>query len=230
MAKTLDIQGKRFGRLVVLCRAKVPNARNAMWQCQCDCGAMTIGAAANLGKTKFSCGCMASENGTEMLTINRLARTDLHGESASIEWGIWSRMKNRCNNPNNAKYHRYGGRGIKVCDRWLNSFENFLADIGRRPSKRYSIDRIDNDGNYEPGNVKWSTAMQQSRNSTSIHPIEIEGVSMCIKDWCKTLNIPHWKPWHMIRKRGRNQDHPPAYATIEEAMIALYHSTKSGAV
>jgi hypothetical protein len=224
MSKALDLKDKRFGRLVALCRANVPNARNAMWQCQCDCGATTIVAAANLGTSTSSCGCIASENGTTMLRVNRLARTDLHGESGSVEWAIWSRMKNRCNNPNNAKYHRYGGRGIKVCDRWLNSFENFLSDVGRRPSKKYSIDRINNDGDYEPDNVKWSTAMQQSRNSTAIHPVEIDGISMCIKDWCKTLGVPMSRPWTMIRNRGSKRDKPPAYATIEDALTALYHA------
>lgn len=222
MPKALDLQGKRFGRLVVLCRAEVPNARNVMWQCRCDCGKTTIGAAANLGKTKTSCGCLASENGTAMLRFNRLARTDLHGKSHIPEWGVWSRMKDRCTNPNNRKYHRYGGRGISVCERW-QIFENFFEDMGYRPSKKYSIDRVDNDGNYEPENCRWATMNQQSRNSTSVRMIEIEGVSMCIEDWCTTFNIPRSKPYDMIRKRGKNRDQTPNYATIEDALTALYH-------
>src|SRR5882762_10182478 len=128
MPKALDVKGLRFGRLVAVCRAKVPGARNAMWECQCDCGGMTIAAAANLGRSSRSCGCLLSESATASLRINRLLIKGLHGKSRTPEWNIWFTMKQRCYNPKATKYPRYGGRGIKVCDRWLESFPNFLED------------------------------------------------------------------------------------------------------
>lgn len=226
MPKTLDLQGKKLGRLLVIRRAHAPETRNAMWHCKCDCGNTTIAAAANIGKTTMSCGCLASENGTEKLRANRLARKNLHGKSQTTEWRIWAKMRDRCQRPTNAKYPRYGGRGISVCERW-KVFKNFLDDMGLRPSKLYSIDRIDNDGNYEPGNCRWATSKQQSRNSTNAHFIEINGISMCIVDWCGALGVPLWKPNEMIRGRGRKRDKPPECATIEEAITELYHRSKS---
>lgn len=222
MPPILDIAGKRFGRLVVITRARVNGARNAMWLCQCDCGNTTVGAASNLGKTKFSCGCLSSENGTTTIKTNSLARTDLHGMSHTTEWRIWSQMRSRCESPDNHRYHRYGGRGIKVCERW-QSFQNFYEDMGPRPSKRYSIDRIDNDGNYEKSNCRWATAKTQARNTSKTHWVTIEGTTLCVKDWCKALNVPIWKPSEMIRNRGAKRNLPPAYATIEDALTALYH-------
>lgn len=222
MPKALDISGKRFGRLVVLCRATVPGARNVMWRCQCDCGETTIGAAANIGKTKFSCGCLASENGTKTLRVNRLARTDLHGLSRLAEYRIWSKMKGRCLNKKDPKFHRYGGRGIVVCDRWKDSFENFLEDMGPRPSKRHSIDRIDNNGNYEPGNCRWAIEKVQARNRSTTRKITINGVTLCVREWCETLGVPDWKPAHLVRKRGKKRDLPPRFTSIEDAVRFLH--------
>jgi len=220
MPNILDVVGKRFGRLVVLQRASAIGSKNVMWLCQCDCGETTTGAAANLGKTKFSCGCLQKEVARKSMSGNRLARTGLHGKSHYPEWGVWSRMKDRCYNTNNEKYHRYGGRGITVCDRWLNSFEDFLDDMGRRPSKRYSIDRIDNDGNYEKSNCRWTTMAIQRRNNSTIHWVTINGTKLCLKDWCKFLKVPKWKPTEMVRSRdGR----PAKFPDIESALTHLYN-------
>ncbi|RZJ90202.1 MAG: hypothetical protein EOO20_08845 [Chryseobacterium sp.] len=103
----------------------------------------------------ISCGCMKNINTS--LDPNR--RKD------SPEWRAWRDMKDRCYNPNKKEYFRYGGRGIKVCDRWLNNYDNFYSDMGKRPNKGLSIDRIDVDGNYEPSNCKWSTAKEQANNT-----------------------------------------------------------------
>src|SRR4051812_47986740 len=121
MPKALDLTGQRHGRLIVLCRAEAPKSRNAMWKCRCDCGGTIIAAAANIGKTTFSCGCLQSEAATKTLSTNRLARRGLHGLSRRSEHGIWCHIKQRCGNPRNPKYPRYGGRGIKVCQRWSES-------------------------------------------------------------------------------------------------------------
>jgi len=96
-------------------------------------------------------------------------------------------MIDRCTRPGSRHYHRYGGRGIRVCERWKLSFEAFLADMGERPSPRHSIDRIDNDGNYEPGNCRWATPAAQNRNRSSSHVIT---VSMCIEEWAEVLGVP----------------------------------------
>ena len=129
------------------------------WLCRCECGAEWTVAASSLTRgLSRSCGCLR----------RRQAWNYQHGESGhsfySVEYNAWMHMRQRCSNPNYHAYARYGGRGIKVCDRWLNSFEAFLADMGRRPSGRRSLDRIDNNGNYEPSNCRWATPVQQIRN------------------------------------------------------------------
>lgn len=227
MPKALDIVGQRFGRLTVKQRVHVDGARNVMWECICDCGGITIAAAANLGKTKNSCGCLANESARETLKINRLARTDLHGMSQTPEWNTWSVMRERCRNPNNAKYHRYGGRGITVCERWDNSFEDFLADMGPKPSKDHSIDRIDNDGNYEPSNCRWATRKTQGRNTSKNLWITIDGVRLCLEDWCIHLRVPRWKPYEMARATGKNRDKPAKFASVEDAIRHLHAKTLS---
>lgn len=222
MPKALDLVGRRFGRLLVLERAAVTGARNAMWRCKCDCGNYTTAAASNLGKTKFSCGCFQAESARSTLGVNRLSRDHLHGLSQTPEWGAWSRMKDRCYNPNYEKYHRYGARGIEVCERWRENFEAFYEDMGKRPSKRHSIDRIDNDGDYRPGNCRWATNRVQTMNSTTPHFIAINGVSRCVTDWCEFLDVPKWKAYDMTRNRGANRDLPPRFITIEAAVRHLH--------
>lgn len=123
-----------------------------MWDCLCSCGNQTTVRGAHLrGSDCQSCGCLALEGKT------------LHGLSKTTEHVIWSGILQRCENKNNHGYRNYGGRGIKVCSRWKD-FENFYADMGRRPSSKHSIDRINNDGDYEPNNCRWATVSQQLAN------------------------------------------------------------------
>jgi hypothetical protein len=154
-----DISGKRFGRLVAIARIGIDERNNALWRCQCDCGATAVIAGSNMRRgATSSCGCLRRETSS--------AQSRKHGLAGIPEWRIWSGMRARCSNPNNKAYKWYGARGIKVCERWCgpDGFMNFIADMGRRPSPNLSIDRIDNDGNYEPGNCRWATAKQQSQN------------------------------------------------------------------
>jgi hypothetical protein len=154
----IDMTGERFGRLRVIGRSPENNAqRRALWECVCDCGNTTVLPRKDLttGNTR-SCGCFARDWTVEKHTV--------HGRSRTPEYHAWKNMRQRCLNPNHPNYHHYGGRGVTICDQWLDSFAAFLADVGERPAPGLSLDRIDNDGNYEPGNVRWATQSQQIRN------------------------------------------------------------------
>lgn len=155
MGKAPNLKGKRFGRLKVLDREGSDRRRNATWKCLCDCGDSVIVASRNLNNNHTqSCGCLKRE----------LATTHGHSsrEGPSSTYISWQRMIQRCNHPKTAGYKYYGGRGIKVCNRW-SSFVLFLQDMGERP-KGKTIDRKDNNGNYEPDNCRWATPKQQTSN------------------------------------------------------------------
>jgi hypothetical protein len=156
MAKVKSMIGSRCGRLVVVAQDEHVS-REAAWLCRCDCGGSTIvrGTQLRSGRTA-SCGCLHREQ--------LAARNRSHGHAGTRMHRIWKSIKTRCLNPRHHTYAAYGGRGVKICDRWLNSFGNFLADMGEAPDDM-SIDRFpDADGNYEPGNVRWATRTEQSRN------------------------------------------------------------------
>jgi hypothetical protein len=135
-----------------------------------------------------------------------------HRQSYSKEYGAWKQMLQRCRNPKNDAYQNYGGRGIRVCAAWLR-FEGFFADMGPRPSPQHTVERIDNDGNYEPGNCRWATRSEQLRNRRNNIFVEILGVRMCLRDACAFLGIPMSTARYRIRRglplenrNGRLQD------------------------
>ena len=161
-----DETGKTYGRLTVLGR-EIPNRKEqnqgvgldgkARWLCRCECGKTRIvpGDALRRGATQ-SCGCLQRER------VGVAART--HGQSQSFEYRAWQQAKNRCDNPRNARYASYGGRGITMIEAWRNDFTAFIAHIGPKPDGRVVLDRIENDGNYEPGNVHWATFSESNGN------------------------------------------------------------------
>jgi hypothetical protein len=151
----LELTGQRFGKWRVLGFSGIKNG-HTYWTCRCDCGTHSSveGTSLTQGTSGFCLACAAR------FTADRL-RT--HGMRHSPEYAIWLTMKDRCSNPRNQDWKHYGGRGIRVCRRWLRSFSAFFRDMGKRPAGR-SIDRRNNDGDYRPGNCRWATALTQSRN------------------------------------------------------------------
>lgn len=213
----LDLKGKRFGRLMVVARIpRKPDDRNAMWRCLCDCGGETISAAANIGKTTFSCGCLAKETAAELLRGN--SYTSTHNMSKTPEHSTWCRIKDRCYNKDHPKYGRYGGRGITVCKRWLESFDNFYKDMGPKPAQFYSIDRINNNGPYSPENCRWATPREQSRNRSYNHFVEINGERRTVSDWMDSNGLPKWKPYELTRKRYKAA---AQFKTVDDAVRFL---------
>ena len=161
-----NIAGKRFGKLVALYPTNERNAGNIVWLCQCDCGKFFKTTCTSLitGRT-LSCGCMRKQKASENAKAGNNRRT--HGMSKSKIYYVWMQMKNRCHNPESAAFKNYGGRGITVCEEWKNSFQAFYDYVSQLPhfnEEGYSLDRINNDGNYEPNNVRWATRAEQNNN------------------------------------------------------------------
>lgn len=155
--QAVDRTGHFFGKLIVTERAGSDRRGRATWWCQCECGTVVVVSASNLrsGNTT-SCGCSHRRCGADH-------PNSTHLKTRTPEYRAWGNMLTRCTNPRNKSYHDYGGRGITVCERWRNSFEAFLADVGERPPGT-TLDRKNNDGNYEPGNCRWVPYLVQARN------------------------------------------------------------------
>lgn len=149
-----ELTGQKFGKWTVVCRAENNHKGAAMWTCRCECGKVSnvLGTNLRLGRTH---GCRACCHGTT------------HGATHSKIYKVWKNAKQRCFNKNNHSYKNYGGRGITVCDEWKNDFQAFYDYVSKLPhfgEVGYSLDRINNDGNYEPNNVRWATAYEQTHN------------------------------------------------------------------
>lgn len=177
MRRNLEMLGKKFGRLLVVAEAG-KKSDVFYWRCICDCGRTTTsnGSSLRAGRT-LSCGCARADG-------NRR-----HGLTGTPIYNVWLNMKARCYRKSNEAYKNYGGRGIVVCDRWRNSFEAFFSDMGDVPAKGYEIDRIDNNGNYEPDNCKWATVVEQSKNRRTNIKISFNGKEQCVTDWAREIGI-----------------------------------------
>lgn len=176
-----NLTGRQFGRLTAVEYVGMNRKRGAIWRCRCICGTIKEVVAVDLstGNTK-SCGCISQENLAD--------RNHRHGMSGTPEYLCWQHMLRRCRDPKTNHFHRYGGRGITVCERWM-SFENFFADMGRKPSPGHQIDRIDNDGNYEPTNCRWVTRKEQARNRYTNTFLEWGGLRLTLAEWGERTGI-----------------------------------------
>lgn len=198
MPRSIDITGQRYGRLVVIGRAKGKDARNAYWECICDCGNRAVVSSSHLthGDTA-SCGCWRKDSIAKQFTTHGESR----GSKRSKEYRIWLAMRERCCCASNAAYKDYGGRGIAICDDWLNSFEKFLLDMGRAP-KGHSIERKDNSKGYSKENCVWATPKQQNNNRRDNIHIAHNGESLTITTWAERSGINRETIYQRIKKLG----------------------------
>ena len=191
--KTLDLAGKRFGRLLVLEKCG-HIGKYIAWKCKCDCGNETVVAVNNLqnGSTK-SCGCLARELSSARHKIHGLTNTTLHK--------TWKNIKTRCYNPNCQKYKNYGGKGICMCNEWLDDFNSFYEwSINNGWKDGLTIDRIDVDGNYEPSNCRWVDWKTQQRNKSNNIYVEFNGKKVCLKEYAELKGISYDKARYDYKK------------------------------
>lgn len=180
--------GLRFGLLTVLDRAPRRGKHSAaQWLCQCDCGTVMQARSDNLKRGNTgSCGCQSSR---AMIGSRSRKHGHYHGHRPTLTWNSWAAMRRRCLDPRTVNYHRYGGSGVTVCDRWRNDFQAFLADMGERPAPDYTLDRIDGGKSYEPGNCRWASKTEQSRNLSSNRLIFFHGETRCLAEWAELYGL-----------------------------------------
>lgn len=173
----LDIIGQKCHMLEVVAFAGLDSRRNSLWLCRCDCGTEKVIKGSRIrAKTVKSCGCVIR---------GRRQGSYTHWP----EFLVWQRMLHRCSDPKNPSWQRYGGRGIAVCERWKEKFLDFFADMGSRPSPAHSLDRINNEGNYEPGNCRWALPKEQSRNTRTNRIVEAFGLRMTMVEWSEHVGM-----------------------------------------
>jgi len=192
------VLGQKFGRLTVIEELPaIPHVdRRAI--CKCDCGKIVNRVVSSLkAHTKkggtASCGCFLDE----FWKTGRAHTT--HGLGKPSEHTIWAKMIQRCTNENDPSYHKYGGRGIRVCDRWRWSFGDFYADMGPRPTPQHSIERINNNGNYKPSNCRWATKKEQARNRRSSRLITVGGVRMTLAEAAEKHGLTIRQLWSRLK-------------------------------
>lgn len=184
-----DLTGKRFGRLLVIGvdHRRISSGRQVPYfKCQCDCGGVKVilGYSLSCGKTN-SCGCVMKEETIKRSTKHGYANRN----NLSPEYKSWAAAKGRCTSESNNGFQNYGGRGIKMCQEWIDDFQAFLSDMGTRPP-RTSLDRIDNNKGYSPDNCRWATRKEQNNNQRSNIILTHEGRSQGLSKWADELGIP----------------------------------------
>lgn len=206
MPARIDLIGRSFGRVTVTGdAARLASGRRAV-ECHCECGETFICDPRSLlsGHCK-SCGCLHRE------IVGRKSRDNItHGMSKSVEYQAWIKIKGRCCNVKDAKYADYGGRGIKVCDAWLDDFQAFYRDMGPRPEWSSSIDRIDVNGDYDPGNCRWSDAKTQSRNKRNHRLVNFEGRNMPLSEACELAGVNYRSALYRLNRGHHWQPLPSA--------------------
>lgn len=216
MAASIDMVGKRFGRLTVIKRGpdhESKGKKTRRWFCRCDCGAevLTFGNGLRSGHAK-SCGCLHKEIVS--------AQNFSHGKTGSSTYSSWTAMWMRCTNPAHVSYPNYGGRGISICDRW-SSFENFLADMGERPVGM-SLDRKDTMGNYTPANCKWSTREEQENNKRNSVFVTMGGRTQTYSQWARELGMDPSALRRRYLKFGTFETPRRSYGTLERNRNGQY--------
>lgn len=211
----IDITGQRFGRLTAKEYDFRPNYKSA-WICQCDCGnAARVETWALRAGSTISCGCYKSEFQKTVLSEQMRKKCTVHGDAChgyyAPEYQAWQSIKARCYNPKDPGFKNYGGRGIKMSEQWRSSYAKFLADMGRRPTPKHSIDRIDNDGDYTAENCRWATKIEQCNNTRKTVYAVIDGVRKPRAVWARELGLSLWKFKALLEKRAGNPEPLRAY-------------------
>jgi hypothetical protein len=180
MGRFIDIAERRFGRLVAREYMRRPHPHAYKWRCDCDCGNEAFVFVTHLlSGARISCRCVLYESATY-----NVRHGEATGEKSRL-YRIWRGVKARCLNPNHPAFARYGGRGVGVCAAWATDFVVFRDAVGEPPSAAHSLDRIDNDKGYEPGNVRWATRTEQNRNMRSNRRATARGRTLCVSEWAE---------------------------------------------
>jgi len=190
---SFDLTGRQFGKLTVegIDQKQTRNNPGRIWGCRCECGTYTTSGTYDLtAGRKASCGCVHYKHGFAF------------GDKSKRppEYEVWGNIIKRCTNPNRKEYQNYGGRETKVCQRWLNSFQAFYEDVSERPSSQHQIDRIDNNGHYEPNNVRWVLPDENRRNNRHLRYCTINGVTRYLEEWAEILGISKRTVHYRLRK------------------------------
>lgn len=208
MAKIIDITGQKYGLLTAISINR--RDRYTYWNCLCDCGKAVVVRGSNMRSGQASsCGCLRAESTRK--------RRLTHGKTRTAEYNIWAGMINRCVCEKNPYFDRYGARGIFVCSEWKNDFAAFLRDMGERPSKKHSIDRIDNEDGYHKDNCRWTTSGEQARNKASNIFVSVDGIELCIHDCFTTFDLCKTS-YYNLKKVG----HSPQEA-IDILLLKKHH-------
>ncbi len=192
--------GQRIDRWTIIgnrFQIRIFGRSRPMFVCECQCGTVAAVLESTIGKQSKSCGCLKAE-----VSKRERRKSASHEFVGTPEYNSWSMAKDRCSNPNNINFARYGGRGICMCAEWVKSIAAFVRDMGPRPSLSHTLDRINNDGNYEPGNCRWATKKQQMRNRQNTIKLTVDGETRPLSDWIEETGLNYATAYARL-KTGR---------------------------